>query len=269
LIVREHGGAYIKDFAGPVETLTTSHTENLPQKRAIGELAASFVEINDSLIIDSGSTTTEFARCLAQKRGLTVVTNALNIALILGAEPSNEVMMTGGRFKAPTLSLTGETAAELFPRINADKLFLATRGFSLESGLTYPGFSDLPVKKAMIESAKTIYLLADSSKIGLTAFASLGELDKVDVFDHRRRDPSGADPRTRGLRHAGGDRRSLGLRSHAMMAPDCRDDRHSGNPSGTHRQPLPQRPPRPRRDRVSGPIDGGPRTAGARHRLVG
>jgi DeoR/GlpR family transcriptional regulator of sugar metabolism len=99
LIVREHGGAYIKDFAGPVETLTTSHTENLPQKRAIGELAASFVEINDSLIIDSGSTTTEFARCLAQKRGLTVVTNALNIALILGAEPSNEVMMTGGRFK--------------------------------------------------------------------------------------------------------------------------------------------------------------------------
>jgi DeoR/GlpR family transcriptional regulator of sugar metabolism len=182
LIVREHGGAYIKDFAGPVETLTTSHTENLPQKRAIGELAASFVEINDSLIIDSGSTTTEFARCLAQKRGLTVVTNALNIALILGAEPSNEVMMTGGRFKAPTLSLTGETAAELFPRINADKLFLATRGFSLESGLTYPGFSDLPVKKAMIESAKTIYLLADSSKIGLTAFASLGELDKVDVL---------------------------------------------------------------------------------------
>ena len=182
LIVREHGGAYIKDYTSPVETMTVTHAEFLQQKRAIGEKAATFVNNNDTLIIDSGSTTTEFSRCLKNHRSLTILTNALNIALILGAEPTNEVMMTGGRFKAPTLSLTGETAAELFPRIHADKLFLATRGFSIENGLTYPGFSDLPVKKAMLESANTVYLLADSSKIGVNAFASLGELDRVDVL---------------------------------------------------------------------------------------
>ncbi len=182
LIVREHGGAYIKDYTGQVETLSLGHTEHLQQKRRIGALAATYVENGDSLIIDSGSTTTEFARCLKSRKELTVVTNALNIALSIGAEPTNEVMMTGGRFKAPTLSLTGETAAELFPRINAEKLFLATRGFSIESGLTYPGFSDLPVKKAMLDSAKTVFLLADSSKIGATAFASLGELDRVDIL---------------------------------------------------------------------------------------
>ena len=181
-IIREHGGAYIKDFSGAVETFTLGHRENLPEKERIGQKAASFVDDGDTLIIDSGSTTTEFARCLRNRRGLTIVTNALNIALILGAEPTNEVIMTGGRFKAPTLSLTGETAAQLFPRIHADKLFLATRGFNLESGLTYPGFSDLPVKKAMIDASEKIYLLADSSKIGVTAFASLGELHRVDIL---------------------------------------------------------------------------------------
>lgn len=182
LIIREHGGAYIKDYSGKVETLTLSHGENLNQKQMIGKYAASLVHNGDTLIIDSGSTTTEFARCIRKRTYLTIVTNALNIALILGAEPTNEVMMTGGRFKAPTLSLTGETAAELFPRIHTDKLFLATRGITIESGLTYPGFSDLPVKKAMLDSAKTVYLLADSTKIGVTAFASLGELDRVDVL---------------------------------------------------------------------------------------
>ncbi len=182
LIVKEHGGAYIKDFTGQVDSLMLYHTENLARKKKIGEKAASFVHSGDTLIVDSGSTTTEFAKSLRNLHELTIVTNALNIALILGAEPTNEVMMTGGRFKAPTLSLTGETAAELFPRINADKLFLATRGFSIESGLTYPGFSDLPVKKAMLDSAKTVYLLADSTKIGVNAFAALGELQRVDIL---------------------------------------------------------------------------------------
>lgn len=182
LIVREHGGAYIKDYTGQVETLSLGHTEHLQQKRKIGAKAATYVENGDSLIIDSGSTTTEFSHCLKDRKELTVVTNALNIALNIGAEPTNEVMMTGGLFKAPTLSLTGETAAELFPRINAEKLFLATRGFSIESGLTYPGFSDLPVKRAMLDSAKIVFLLADSSKIGATAFASLGELNRVDIL---------------------------------------------------------------------------------------
>ena len=115
LIVREHGGAYFKDYSGQVENLTVTHADHLQQKQLIGETAATFVNNNDTLIIDSGSTTTEFARCLKNHKDLTILTNALNIALILGAEPTNEVMMTGGRFKAPTLSLTGETAAELFP----------------------------------------------------------------------------------------------------------------------------------------------------------
>jgi DeoR/GlpR family transcriptional regulator of sugar metabolism len=138
-----------------------------------------FINDGDTIILDSGSTTTEIAKKLRGRRNLTVITNALNIALMLGAETGIEVIMTGGEFKPPTLSLTGQKAADFFNGINVQKLFLATAGLSLKSGLTYPSISDLVVKKAMIDAAETTYVVADSSKFSKSAFASLGALSLI------------------------------------------------------------------------------------------
>ena len=113
---------------------------------------------------------------------LTIITNALNIALLLGAEPGIEVIVTGGEFKPPTLSLTGQKAADFFKGLNVRKLFLATAGISLKAGLTYPSISDIVVKKAMIDAADTTYLVADSTKIGKSALASLGALSLIDYI---------------------------------------------------------------------------------------
>ncbi|MDP3179947.1 MAG: DeoR/GlpR family DNA-binding transcription regulator, partial [Spirochaetaceae bacterium] len=104
---------------------------------------------------------------------------ALNIALIMGANPTCALMVTGGEFKAPTLSLTGDKAALFFRNIYVDKLFLATGGVSPAFELTYPGFSDIPVKNAMIQVARETYLLADSTKFGKVSFASLGSMKCV------------------------------------------------------------------------------------------
>jgi DeoR/GlpR family transcriptional regulator of sugar metabolism len=179
LVIRDHGGAYLRGIDTLVRSHTLHHRENAEQKRLIGRRAAELVSDYDTLILDSGSTVTELAGNLLDKQGLHIVTNALNIALIVGSVPSFTVHMTGGEFKAPTLSLTGEAASAVFENVFVDKLFLATAGISLESGLTYPGFSDLPVKRAMIRAAKTVYLLADSSKIGRKSFATLGGLSSV------------------------------------------------------------------------------------------
>lgn len=181
-IMREHGGAYLKNMDLNVRNFSLQNQDNLAEKMMIARKALEFIEEGDTIILDSGSTTSELAKIMTGFRNLTVITNALNIGLLLGAEPGINVILTGGEFKAPTLSLTGQKAADFFQNLHVDKLFLATAGVSLKSGLTYPGISDICVKRAMIESANETYLLADSSKIGKNAFASLGALSLINYL---------------------------------------------------------------------------------------
>lgn len=178
-VTREHGGAFLKSVSQQVRSMSLHHVENMDKKQKIGRAAAALVSSQDTIIIDSGTTTTAFAQNLLGIDGLNVITNALNIALMLGANPTNTVHMPAGQFKAPTLSLSGEKSQDFFVGIYAQKLFLATAGISFEAGLTYPAIGDIYVKRAMIKAASKVYLLADSTKIGHTSFSSLGPIDVV------------------------------------------------------------------------------------------
>jgi len=181
-VVREHGGAYLKSVQQQVRAMALHHLVNMEQKQRIGRAAAALVNDGETIILDSGSTTTEVATNLANRERLTIITNALNIALMMGALPSCEVHMPGGHFKAPTLSVSGERSANYFEGLFAQKLFLATAAVSIDAGLTFPALSDISVKRAMIESAEKVYLVADSSKIGTRSFSSLGDIDLIHVL---------------------------------------------------------------------------------------
>ncbi|MDR0551124.1 MAG: DeoR/GlpR family DNA-binding transcription regulator [Spirochaetaceae bacterium] len=182
LIIRQHGGACVNNYASFATGIQLERHTNMSLKTRIACKAAGFVSSGDSIILDSGTTVTEMIEPLSEKKELKIVTPAINITLALGKEPTNTILMTGGEFKAPTLSLTGEKAAGVFKDLYVEKLFLAAGGFSLAAGLTYPGFSDLPLKRAMIESAKTVFLLVDSTKLEKILFASLGCADKIDYL---------------------------------------------------------------------------------------
>ncbi len=197
LIVKKHGGAVLANVSQKVRQLSLQHCENMDLKERIALKAAEFVENGETIIIDSGTTTTELARKLIHKHNLIVITNSLNIALIIGGETSFELHVTGGEFKAPTLSLTGDRAAMFFSNLHASKLFLATGGIAEGGGLTYPGLNDIPVKKAMLESAKDVYLLADSTKIGKNAFAAIP--DAMQYVDYLITDQMVVDPEKYGL----------------------------------------------------------------------
>ncbi|MBP1884119.1 DeoR/GlpR family DNA-binding transcription regulator [Sinorhizobium mexicanum] len=181
-ITREHGGAYLNAGSRQIGTMTLHHQENMDKKRRIGALAASLVKDGETLILDAGTTTTEIAMRLTSRRDLTLITNALNIAIILGSVPTFAVHMPGGQFKSPTLSLSGDKSVEYFRNIFAGKLFLATAGVALDAGLTYPSFADLQLKEAMIKAAAHVYLVADSTKINKSSFTRLGSLDVVHSF---------------------------------------------------------------------------------------
>ena len=181
-IQREHGGAFLNDVGSFAKTGKLFNQTRMDEKREISRKAVAFIHENDIIILDSGSTTTEIAKLLLNYKNLTVITNALNIALILGENPGINLVVTGGEFKAPTLSLTGQMSADIIKTLHANKLFLATAGISADLQLTYPSLSDLVVKQSMIESSDQVFLVADSSKIGVSAFASLGPVTLANFF---------------------------------------------------------------------------------------
>ncbi|SHL98246.1 transcriptional regulator, DeoR family [Roseibium suaedae] len=181
-ITREHGGAYLNSVRTQSASMSLHHQENMDRKRKIGALAADQVADGETLILDAGTTTTEVALRLTGRSNLTVITNALNIAVILGSVPGNAVHMPGGQFKPPTLSLSGDKSVEYFRSIFAGKLFLATAGVALDAGLTYPSFADLQLKEAMIRAASHVYLVADSTKINRSSFTRLGALELIHSF---------------------------------------------------------------------------------------
>ena len=182
-VQREHGGAFLKDVGSFAKSGMLFNPAHIEEKKLLAKVAAQFVNDGESIILDSGSTTTELARCLLSRNNLVVLTNALNIAYILGENPGISLFLSGGEFKAPTLSMTGELAAGMFKGFHAEKLFLATAGITLDNlMLTYPSFSDLAVKKAMIKSSAKVYLLADSSKIGNPSLANLGSISMINTL---------------------------------------------------------------------------------------
>jgi len=181
-IVRQHGGAFLKSVPQQVQAFALHHMINMERKRKIGRAAAELVADGETIILDSGSTTSEVARNLLERQSLNIITPAINIVLMLGANPTFSLHMPGGQFKAPTLSLSGEKSAEYFHNIYAEKVFLATAAVSFDAGLTYPGLADIHLKRAMISSARKVYLVADSTKINRVSFSSLGKLEMVHHF---------------------------------------------------------------------------------------
>lgn len=181
-ITREHGGAFLNSLRAQVHGFSLHHQVNMEAKRKIGKLAAAQIEDGETIILDAGTTTTEVATHLTLRQNLTVITNALNIALIMGGVPGFAVHMPGGQFKAPTLSLSGDKSVDYFHNIFAGKLFLATAGVAVDAGLTYPSFADLQLKEAMIRAASHVYLVADSHKINRSSFTRLGALELVQTF---------------------------------------------------------------------------------------
>ncbi|WP_027713265.1 DeoR/GlpR family DNA-binding transcription regulator [Dickeya chrysanthemi] len=172
-VQRYYGGATLVTGKQNTGALLLERQINLAEKDAIGRLAATQIENGDTVIFDSGTTTTAIVEHLTDIHRLSVITTAVNIALKLGGEPGINILLTGGTFKFPTLSTSGEKAASFFENVLAEKLFLATAAISPRMGLSFPSETDIKVKSAMIHSAKTVYVVADSSKIGKVSMFAL------------------------------------------------------------------------------------------------
>jgi DeoR family fructose operon transcriptional repressor len=170
------------------------------EKRRIAKAALDLVPAEGAILLDAGSTVGELAGILPVERELTVVTNAVTIAVTLSGRGNVTVMLVGGRVKGRSLAAVDNWALRALGDTYVDVAFMATDGVSVERGLTTPDSSEAMVKRAAIAAARRTIVLADHTKIGNDHFARFGDLDDVDTLitdDHV--DPGALDE----IRHTG------------------------------------------------------------------
>ena len=176
---RIHGGAMIPQGTGlepPYESRTNLH---VAAKKKIAAFAAGLVNEGDTLIIDIGTTTLEFAKCLHDKGDLTVLTNSLPVAMELTLNRAAKIFLLGGMIRPDEMSLSGFLTEHALREFYVDKAILGAGGVSLREGITDYNVSEAQARKLMITRAKEVIVLADHSKFGVTALTSVVPLSSV------------------------------------------------------------------------------------------
>ena len=183
MLIRARGGAikmkYYRMWVDP--SLSDKQKEFLKEKQRIAKVALKFIEDGDTIVLDSGTTTTEIAKNLEQFKNLTIITNALNIAIILSEYEGFNIFMPGGILRKKSLSLVGVLADENFAKFYCDKLFLGVDGFDTTHGLSTPNSEEAHLNQIMINVAKKVIVVTDSRKFLRRRFAFIGPINNVNV----------------------------------------------------------------------------------------
>jgi DeoR family transcriptional regulator, aga operon transcriptional repressor len=199
-VQRTHGGAL------PVQTEvlldpTLREKEKLhrKEKMRIAAGAARMVEEGQCVLLDSGTTTTAIALALRHIGKLTVITNAVNIAVVLSGTHI-EVILTGGMLRKNSFSLVGPVAEQALRQLSADILFLGVDGFDTKAGLFTPNLLEAQVNRIMVEVSRTTVAVCDSSKFGRR---SLCNIMPVTAVNHVITDKNIGKPDLQAMREAG------------------------------------------------------------------
>jgi DeoR/GlpR family transcriptional regulator of sugar metabolism len=175
LVVRSHGGAAMRTEAAEVP-YSVKVEKNVLQKHAIAQATSLLIGDGASVLIDSGSTTLEVARALRGHRGLTVITDDLRV----GAELANQgdVRLIGGEVMQAVYTLVGESAVDAIRQYHVDVAILGADAIDSQ-GVTNSNSFEAPLKRAMIECAERVIVVADSSKFGHRALVRIASLEEI------------------------------------------------------------------------------------------
>ena len=183
LLIRARGGAMsINQTVSFDQHLTEKHKLNMSEKARIGKAAARLIIDSDTVIIDSGTTSLEIVKNLDPSlRNVTIITNALNIANQLISNQSINLIVPGGVLRKNSLSLIGPLAEKNFKNFFVDKVFLGVDGFDTLNGISTPNLDEAYLNQIMIEVAREVIVVTDSSKFLRKSLAFICKLDRINT----------------------------------------------------------------------------------------
>jgi DeoR family glycerol-3-phosphate regulon repressor len=178
---RVHGGAVPRTGVSNIG-YEARRRMNEAAKTAIARACAAAIPDNSSMILNLGTTTEAVARELIHHRNITVVTNNMNVANILVANSSCEIMVAGGALRRSDGGLVGELTTQFIEQFKVDLAIIGTSALDQDGDLLDFDLAEVRVSRAIIRQARQSFLVMDHTKLGRSAparIASLSELDAV------------------------------------------------------------------------------------------
>ncbi len=149
------------------------------EKQRIAARAAALVNDGDSLIIDTGTTTSFVARALTEHSNLVVVTNSVDVAHTLATRNGNQVYMAGGRLRGDDGASLGAAAVRFVEQFSARHAILSMKGIDAELGLMDSYLSEAEFSRAVIRRSECVTVVADHSKFGVRGFVTVCGFESV------------------------------------------------------------------------------------------
>jgi DeoR/GlpR family transcriptional regulator of sugar metabolism len=182
LLKRTHGGAVISDNINLELPLKVREVTNIEGKRAIGIKVSEYINDGDTIMLDSSTTALQVAQKIKDKRKITVITNSINVVTELSTSKDCKVISTGGILRENSMSFVGHMTEDSIKNYNVDIAVIACKGIDMNRGITESNEMEAEVKKAMVEAAEKVFLLADYTKFNKISFLKMLKLDKVDTI---------------------------------------------------------------------------------------
>lgn len=156
--------------------------ENVEAKRMIARRAARMIRDGDSVMMDTGTTTSIFARELLGKRGLTIVTNSSDIARTLATVNGNKVYMAGGELHGDNGAAFGRSACEFVAGFKVDFAVISIAAVDAEAGLMDYHLAEAEFARIVLQCGARKIVLTDSSKFQHTALVKVADFGEVETI---------------------------------------------------------------------------------------
>ncbi len=160
---------------------------NLEAKRLIARRVADLIPDRATVFLSVGTTPALVAAALAERTGLTVVTNNLSAAIALADDPGQRILLPGGELRLPDRDLLGEAAIALFEAHRADFGIYGAGGIDRDGALLDFSVEEVRTRETIRANSRCAVFVADRSKFGRIAPAVGGALREASVVAIDRR----------------------------------------------------------------------------------
>ena len=181
-LTRVHGGAVGQDKMYVNMDVGERYRTNAAAKRAVAEAAARYIEDNDTVMMNAGTTVTYVLRAIRGKKNISIVTNSVQNATEAALYPDFNVILLGGELDAKYQFTYGHDAERQIESYHAAKCILSVDGVSAAAGLTLYYSNEASLVRRMMDSSSRTIVVADGTKVGKSAFARIGGAELADLL---------------------------------------------------------------------------------------